>query len=94
MRIPPGAERPFRGVDWADALVVVEHGILELETPGGAQTLFVTGDIPVVGRCPATRHPELRQRDGAARGGEATQMAGARPLQRDASLLEAEPSRK
>jgi quercetin dioxygenase-like cupin family protein len=44
-RIPPGAEHPFRGVDWAEALVVVEHGILELEAPGGAQTRFVTGDI-------------------------------------------------
>ncbi len=43
--IPPGAERLFRGVDWADALVIVEHGILELVAPGGAGAHFGSGDI-------------------------------------------------
>lgn len=45
IRIPPGAERPIRAVDWADALVVVEHGILGLETPGRARARFGTGDV-------------------------------------------------
>ena len=35
MVLAPAAERPFDGAEWQDALVVLEHGEIELELIGG-----------------------------------------------------------
>jgi hypothetical protein len=40
-----GPERPFREVDWADALVLVERGEVELEGLSGARCRFRSGDV-------------------------------------------------
>ena len=45
IRLLPGADRPYRSADWTDALVVVEQGILELETASGVRARFVVGDL-------------------------------------------------
>jgi quercetin dioxygenase-like cupin family protein len=50
--ISSGAERAFCSEEWADALVVVEKGTLELESLKGERIRFVAGDILCLARVP------------------------------------------
>jgi hypothetical protein len=43
--VEPGATRPYRDADWWDALVVVEHGEIELECVRGGRRRFDTGAV-------------------------------------------------
>lgn len=43
--VPPGAERAVQEGEWADALVVVEDGRIELECLDGARCSFGNGDV-------------------------------------------------
>lgn len=43
--VPPRGERPYRLSEWDGALVLVESGVIELETPGGFRGRFVRGDV-------------------------------------------------
>jgi hypothetical protein len=43
--VSPGAERVYDSEEWRDALVVVEHGELELEAVSGARCRFGHGDM-------------------------------------------------
>ena len=43
--IPPRVERAFISHEWDDALVIVEQGMIELESLHGERRRFVTGDI-------------------------------------------------
>ena len=43
--IEPGAERPYDADEWRDALVVVEHGEIQLECLAGHRARFRRGDI-------------------------------------------------
>ncbi len=41
----PGETHPVVGADWADTLVVVERGELELECCSGRRATFVSGSV-------------------------------------------------
>ncbi|MET7638759.1 hypothetical protein [Streptomyces sp. NPDC005438] len=41
--LPPGSSRPYVPEEWADALVIVRYGELELECPAGGRRRFRTG---------------------------------------------------
>lgn len=43
--LAPGATRPFRPEEWDDALVVVEHGEIELECRAGLRRRFPAGAV-------------------------------------------------
>ena len=43
--IPAGESRPFVAGEWADALVVVEQGAVELECDRGGRRPFATGAV-------------------------------------------------
>ena len=43
--LAPGASRPFRAEEWADALVVVERGDVELECEAGVRRRFSAGAV-------------------------------------------------
>jgi hypothetical protein len=43
--VAPGAERTVQEGEWADALVVVERGTIELECRNGARRSFGSGDV-------------------------------------------------
>jgi quercetin dioxygenase-like cupin family protein len=43
--LAPGSSRPFRADDWADALVVVEQGEVELECRAGVRHRFGAGAV-------------------------------------------------
>ena len=43
--VEPGATRPYRDADWWDALVVVEHGQVELECVRGGRRRFDAGAV-------------------------------------------------
>jgi quercetin dioxygenase-like cupin family protein len=43
--LPPGDAEPYREADWADAIVVVEQGELELECTRGGSRTFRRGAI-------------------------------------------------
>jgi hypothetical protein len=43
--VAPGGERPYDESEWADALVVVEAGRLELESRSGNRCGFACGDV-------------------------------------------------
>jgi hypothetical protein len=43
--IAPGRERTFDPTEWADALVVVERGEIELECAHGGPLRFVAGEL-------------------------------------------------
>jgi hypothetical protein len=45
MVVPAGTERPTRPDDWADALVIVEHGAIEVVCRDGARQTFGTGSL-------------------------------------------------
>jgi quercetin dioxygenase-like cupin family protein len=43
--LAPGSERPFDEEEWRDALVVVEHGRIELASASGGSWQFGAGDM-------------------------------------------------
>jgi Cupin domain len=43
--VAPGRERRYAETEWRDALVVVEHGEVELETEDDARWRFGRGDM-------------------------------------------------
>jgi len=43
--VEPGGERPYDPAEWADALVVVKQGEIELECRAGHLARFRRGDI-------------------------------------------------
>ena len=43
--LAPGHTRPYDGAEWRGALVVVEHGQIELEGLDGSRRRFGRGDI-------------------------------------------------
>jgi hypothetical protein len=43
--LPAGDEEPYREADWADAIVIVEQGVLELECTRGGSREFQRGAI-------------------------------------------------
>lgn len=43
--LAPGSERPFDERDWADAIVVVERGAVEVECRSGVCRTFASGDV-------------------------------------------------
>jgi mannose-6-phosphate isomerase-like protein (cupin superfamily) len=43
--LPPGGSLDYRVADWARALVVVEHGVLEVECRNGVGARFGTGAL-------------------------------------------------
>jgi hypothetical protein len=43
--VPPGAVHPFVESEWRDALVVVEHGEVELEGAAGGRRRFGAGSL-------------------------------------------------
>jgi hypothetical protein len=51
--IPPGVRYPYDAREWAGALVIVEHGVVDLEWPTGVAA-FATGsalwlaDLPLL----------------------------------------------
>jgi hypothetical protein len=53
--VPPAAERTVQEGEWAHALVVVEHGSIELECLNGARRSFGSGDVLCLRRLPLRR---------------------------------------
>lgn len=43
--VAPGRSRAYDETEWRDALVVVEHGQIELESAAGARRRFVRGEV-------------------------------------------------
>jgi quercetin dioxygenase-like cupin family protein len=43
--VAPGDERPFVAAEWADALVIVASGEIELRCAGGTRRRFAQGDL-------------------------------------------------
>lgn len=43
--IDPGSERPYAAHEWHEALVIVEHGELELEFASGARRRLTRGAV-------------------------------------------------
>src|SRR4051794_7037597 len=43
--VPPGGERPYDPAEWADAIVVVERGEIEVECRAGHRARFRRGDV-------------------------------------------------
>jgi hypothetical protein len=54
VELAAGAERPTRPADWVGALVLVEHGVLEVDCHAGGRRAFVQGDLLALGWLPAT----------------------------------------
>lgn len=52
LTLAPGAEQPADPVAWADALVLVEQGRLEVECRARGRYTFVAGDLLVLGWLP------------------------------------------
>ena len=45
IRITALTERPYNSEEWRDALVIVQSGVLELESRGGVRRRFGLGSI-------------------------------------------------
>jgi len=67
--ILPGVPHPYVGAEWAGALVVVERGVLAIESRAGERYRFGTGEtlwlsgLPLVAlHAGATRDPTVRLR--------------------------------
>lgn len=62
VRIDPGRVLDFAAADWADALVVVESGALEVECCSGQRMTFAAGAVLTFAALPVRRlhnpHPE------------------------------------
>src|SRR6266545_2856987 len=56
--LPPGEAFAYRAADWRDALVIVEHGMIDLESAGGRHR-FPTGAMLCLSglRLRAVRNP-------------------------------------
>jgi hypothetical protein len=52
LAVPPRSIRAFPQAEWADSLVVVEHGSIELECLNGARRSFGSGDVLCLRRLP------------------------------------------
>ena len=50
--VPPGSARSYDADEWRDALVIVEHGEIELESLRGTVHHFECGDIVSLTRLP------------------------------------------
>jgi hypothetical protein len=50
--VAPGTQRAVSEGEWADALVVVERGTIELECLDGARRSFGSGDVLCLRRLP------------------------------------------
>jgi hypothetical protein len=63
--VAPGSERVYDEADWRDALVVVEHGEIDLEGLSGTSWRFARGDmlwlsgLPLRALCNRGREPAL-----------------------------------
>jgi hypothetical protein len=53
--IPAGASRPTSPAEWADAVVLVERGTLEVTCIGGASARFGAGSLLALGWLPVGR---------------------------------------
>ncbi|MBS2964286.1 hypothetical protein KGA66_14595 [Actinocrinis puniceicyclus] len=62
VRLAPGAAVDFVAADWADALVVVKRGELEVECRSGRRARFAAGAVLTFAGLPVRRlhnpHPE------------------------------------
>lgn len=62
VRLGPGAAVDYTAADWADALVVVERGELEIECCSGTRARFAAGAVLTLAELPVRRlhnpHPE------------------------------------
>jgi quercetin dioxygenase-like cupin family protein len=61
--VAPGGTRPYEAAEWADALVVVERGEIELETVGDGTRRYARGDVLWLAGLPLRA---LRNRGGEA----------------------------
>jgi hypothetical protein len=52
VELPAGAEHPADPGDWAGALVLVEHGVLEVDCDAAGRRTFRQGDLLVLGWLP------------------------------------------
>ena len=43
--VAPGEERPYDEAEWRDAIVLVQHGEIELHGVSGASSSFGRGDL-------------------------------------------------
>jgi hypothetical protein len=50
--VAPGGERAYDPAEWRGALVVVEHGEIELVTHAGERARFARGDVLVLSGLP------------------------------------------
>ena len=59
VEVPPGGARAYEEAEWADALVVVERGEIELDCRGGSRPRFAGGAVLWLGGLPvrALRNP-------------------------------------
>lgn len=59
VEVPPGGERAYDQAEWADALVVVDRGEIELDCRGGSRPRFAGGAVLWLGGLPvrALRNP-------------------------------------
>lgn len=55
VRIDPGAAADYTAADWADALVVVERGELEVECCSGQRARFAAGAVLTLVGLPVRR---------------------------------------
>lgn len=53
--LAPGAERRTSASEWDGAVVLVEHGSLEVECVAGGHRTFVAGDLLALGWLPLAR---------------------------------------
>lgn len=53
--LEPGAQRATTAAEWAGALVLVEHGALEVECEAGGRHRFGPGDLVALGWLPLSR---------------------------------------
>jgi hypothetical protein len=71
VRLGPGEALDYVVADWADALVVVAHGALELECHSGRRARFVAGAVLTLAGLPVRRlrnpYPDPLVLDAAAR---------------------------
>lgn len=53
--LPPGDGLDYAAADWADTLVIIEHGELELECRSGRRARFGTGAVLTLVGLPVRR---------------------------------------
>lgn len=55
VRIAPGGAVEYTAAQWADALVVVERGVLEVECRSGQRARFAAGAVLTLAGLPVSR---------------------------------------